>query len=86
MFLASEPASQPGTLALVPQVADAVRVPVIAAGEIADGRGIAVALALGASAVQMGTAYLLCPRRQFPHSIVQPLSPPKTNSPPSAMC
>jgi nitronate monooxygenase len=53
--------SQVGTLALVPQVIDAVRVPVIAAGGIADGRGIAAALTLGAAAVQMGTAYLLCP-------------------------
>jgi nitronate monooxygenase len=61
MFLTSEPASQLGTLVLVPQVVDAVKVPVIAAGGIADGRGIAAALALGASAVQMGTAYLLCP-------------------------
>jgi len=60
-FLPNEPASQLGTLALVPQVVDAVKVPVIAAGGIADGRGIVAALALGASAVQMGTAYLLCP-------------------------
>lgn len=49
-----------GTIALVPQVVDAVRVPVIAAGGIADGRGIAAALALGASAVQIGTAFLTC--------------------------
>jgi len=61
MFLTTEPASQLGTLVLVPQVVDAVQVPVIAAGGIADGRGIAAAFALGASAVQMGTAYLLCP-------------------------
>ena len=54
-------ASQPGTLALVPQVVDAVSVPVIAAGGIADGRGIAAAFALGAAGTQMGTAYLLCP-------------------------
>jgi nitronate monooxygenase len=65
MFLTTELASQAGTLVLVPQVVDAVRVPVIAAGGIADGRGIAAALALGASAVQMGTAYLLCPEARI---------------------
>jgi nitronate monooxygenase len=65
MFLTAEPASQLGTLALVPQVVDAVKVPVIAAGGIADGRGIAAAFALGASAVQMGTAYLLCPEARI---------------------
>jgi len=50
-----------GTMALVPQIVDAVNVPVIAAGGIADGRGIAAAFALGASGVQMGTAFLGCP-------------------------
>jgi nitronate monooxygenase len=49
-----------GTLALVPAVADTVRVPIVAAGGIADGRGIAAALALGASAAQIGTAFLAC--------------------------
>jgi nitronate monooxygenase len=53
-------ASQAGTLALVPQIADVVSVPVIAAGGIADGRNIAAAFALGASSVQIGTAFLLC--------------------------
>jgi len=48
-------------LALVPQIVDVVSVPVIAAGGIADGRGIAAAFALGASGVQLGTAFLLCP-------------------------
>ena len=61
MFLDDRVEAQVGTLALVPQVVDAVRVPVIAAGGIADGRGIAAAFALGASAVQIGTAYLFCP-------------------------
>ncbi len=50
--------SQIGAMALVPQVVDAVSVPVIAAGGIADGRGIAAALALGAAGVQLGTAFL----------------------------
>jgi nitronate monooxygenase len=61
MFLTSDPTSQVGTFALVPQVADAVGVPVIAAGGIADARGIVAAFALGACAVQIGTAYLRCP-------------------------
>ncbi len=50
-----------GTMALVPQIVDAVRVPVIAAGGISDGRGIAAAFALGAAGVQMGSAFLRCP-------------------------
>jgi len=55
-----------GTIALVPQVADAVKVPVIASGGIMDGRGIAAALALGASGVQMGTAFLTCEEAGIP--------------------
>src|ERR1700753_4215467 len=61
MFLTETIAEQPGTFALVPQVVDAVKVPVIAAGGIADGRGIAAAFALGAAGVQIGSAYLRCP-------------------------
>jgi nitronate monooxygenase len=61
MFLGEDIARQAGTMALVPQVVDAVKVPVIAAGGIGDGRGIAAALALGAAGVQMGTAFLLTP-------------------------
>jgi nitronate monooxygenase len=60
MFLTENIHEQPGTFALVPQVVDAVKVPVIAAGGIADGRGIAAAFALGAAGVQIGTAYLRC--------------------------
>jgi nitronate monooxygenase len=55
-----------GTMALVPQVVDAVGVPVIAAGGIADGRGVAAAFALGASGVQIGTAFLGCPEAVLP--------------------
>ena len=60
-FLSDDISTQPGTFALLPQVVRAVKVPVIAAGGIADARGVAAAMALGASAVQIGTAYLLCP-------------------------
>lgn len=61
MFLTEDLTTQAGTLALVPQIVQAVRVPVIAAGGIADAAGVAAALALGAAGVQVGTAYLLCP-------------------------
>ncbi|HET9196409.1 MAG TPA: nitronate monooxygenase [Vicinamibacterales bacterium] len=60
-FLSHELTTQIGTLALVPQIVNAVGVPVIAAGGIADSSGVAAALALGAAAVQIGTAYMLCP-------------------------
>jgi nitronate monooxygenase len=61
MFMTDDVSTQVGTFALVPQVVRAVRVPVIAAGGIADARGVAAAMALGASGVQVGTSYLLCP-------------------------
>jgi nitronate monooxygenase len=61
MFLTDDIAAQPGLFALLPQVVDAVKVPVIAAGGIADGRGIVAAFALGAAGVQIGTAFLRTP-------------------------
>jgi nitronate monooxygenase len=69
MFLSADINTQVGTMALVPQVVDAVNVPVIASGGIGDARGVAAALALGAAAVQVGTAYLLSPQAKVsaPH-------------------
>ena len=61
IFLSDDLNTQIGLMALVPQIVDAVSVPVIAAGGIGDARGIVAAFALGASAVQMGTAYLFTP-------------------------
>lgn len=60
-FLSDDVTTQLGTFALVPQIVKAVSVPVIAAGGIADAAGVAAVMALGAAAVQIGTAYLLCP-------------------------
>jgi len=60
-FLSDDLSLQAGSFALLPQIVAAVQVPVIAAGGIADARGVAAALALGAAGVQVGTAYLLCP-------------------------
>ncbi len=67
-FLDGTPQTHMGLFALLPQIADAVRVPVIAAGGIADARGMAAALLLGASAVQMGTAFL-----HGPESLITPM-------------
>jgi nitronate monooxygenase len=61
IFLGDDLTTQVGTFALLPQILRAVKVPVIAAGGIADGRGLAAAMAFGAAGVQVGTAYLLCP-------------------------
>jgi nitronate monooxygenase len=61
IFLSDDLSTQMGTFALVPQIVEAVKTPVIAAGGIADARGVRAAMALGAAGVQVGTAYLLCP-------------------------
>src|ERR1700726_3247585 len=68
-FSGSPGAGMVGTMALGPQIADAVRLPVIAAGGIADGRGLAAAFALGASGGQLGSAFLGCPE-----ATISPLS------------
>jgi nitronate monooxygenase len=61
MFLTDDVSTQVGTFALVQQIVSAVKVPVIAAGGIADAKGTAAAMTLGAAGVQVGTAYLFCP-------------------------
>jgi nitronate monooxygenase len=61
IFLSDDLNTQMGTFALLPQVVQAVKVPVIAAGGIVDAKGVAAAMALGAAGVQVGTAYMLCP-------------------------
>jgi nitronate monooxygenase len=61
MFLSDNLTTQVGTMALVPQIVKAVKVPVIAAGGIVDAHTVSAAMALGAAGVQAGTAYLLCP-------------------------
>ncbi len=65
MFLSEDLTTQIGTFALLPQVVRAVKVPVIAAGGIADAQGVAAALSMGAAAAQVGTAYLLCPEAKI---------------------
>jgi nitronate monooxygenase len=65
LFLSDDINTQVGTMALVPQIVDAVKIPVIASGGIADPRGVKAAFALGASAVQVGTAYLFCPEAKI---------------------
>lgn len=69
MFLSDDLAAQVGTFALVPQIVDAVKVPVVAAGAVSDARGIAAAFMLGAAGVQIGSAYLHCPESKVsgPH-------------------
>lgn len=61
IFLSDDLTTQIGTFALLPQIVQAVKIPVIAAGGIADAKGVAAAMTLGAAGVQIGTAYLLCP-------------------------
>src|SRR5215472_11869828 len=79
MFLTPDIYTQVGTMALVPQVVDAVKVPVIAAGGIADARGIVAAFALGAVGVQIGTAYLYCAEAQISPLYRQALKDAKDN-------
>ena len=79
MFLTQDISTQAGTMALVPQVVDAVKVPVVAAGGIADARGIVAALGLGAVGVQIGTAYLHCPEAQISPIYRQALKDAKDN-------
>ena len=61
IFLSEDLTTQIGTFALLPQIVQAVKLPVIAAGGIVDAKGVAAAIALGAAGAQIGTAYLLCP-------------------------
>jgi nitronate monooxygenase len=79
MFLTHDVSTQVGTMALVPQVVDAVKVPIVAAGGIADARGIVAAFALGAVGVQIGTAYLHCPEAQISPIYRQALKDAKDN-------
>jgi nitronate monooxygenase len=80
-FSGSPGAGLVGTMALVPQIVDAVRLPVIAAGGIADGRGLAAAFALGASGAQLGTAFLGCPKLPFRRCTARSCAAPSTTGP-----
>ena len=83
IFLTDDIANQPGLFALLPQVVDAVEVPVIAAGGIGDARGIVAAFALGASAVQLGTAYLFTgrPARGLVNRVMREVGPLSADAP-----
>src|SRR5262249_50580385 len=76
-FTASSREDGVGVIALVPQIIDAIPLPVIAAGGISDGRGIAAALVLGAAGVQMGTAFLGCPEAELDPVYRRILSEPR---------
>jgi nitronate monooxygenase len=76
MFLETDVATQIGTFALVRAISESLKVPVIAAGGIADSKGIAATFALGASAVQIGTAYLICPESTISDAHRQALADP----------
>src|ERR1700722_1819818 len=78
-FLTDDVSTQPGTMALGPQVVDAGKGPVIAAGGIADARGIVAAFALEAAAVQIGTAYLFCPEAKISPGYREALRKAKDN-------
>ena len=77
-FLGSDPAEAMGLFALLPQIVDAIALPVIAAGGIADGRGVAAAFALDASAVQLGTAFLHTPEATISNAHRQTLAQGRT--------
>src|SRR5258708_12093992 len=82
IFLSDDIATQAGTFALVPQVVDAVKVPVIAAGAVTDARAIVAAFALGAAGVQIGTPYLCGPAANISPPHRPALQPPPHDLPP----